>query len=385
MKRILMFITAAVLSLFTAFVGAVNVYAEEEQDEIIAGLAEDYDLDSAYDGLDYDAAEFLRENGITPENASGITELSPKTVLSFIIEKLKNGAVKPLRIFGMMLSVIILSAAAGAASDTVSMGSEKTLRLITVLIAVSVVVPPLEDCLLTAANIIEKGGNFMLAFVPVFVGICAASGNGASSVGYNLIVLLLAESGVKIASSVIMPVISVCLAMNIIDAINPTFSLSAVTGLFKKWTAFFMGLVMTVFSGLLSIQSIVGVSADTVGIRAAKFVVSNIVPVVGSAVADAYSTMRSGLGLLRGAAGAFGIIALAVLLLPPIIETGCMYLAMTAGESIAEMFGVKELGTLFRGAAAALSLVSAVLACFGVMFIVATIILMAAGLGTGAS
>lgn len=54
--------------------------------------------------------------------------------------------------------------------------------------------------------------------------------------------------------------------------------------------------MMTVFTGLLSIQSIVGTSADTLGVKAAKFVVSNFVPIVGSAVADAYTTMRSGLG-----------------------------------------------------------------------------------------
>ncbi|MGN1105939.1 MAG: stage III sporulation protein AE, partial [Huintestinicola sp.] len=158
--------------------------------------------------------------------------------------------------------------------------------------------------------------------------------------------------------------------------------LSSVTGLMKKITTLFLGFGMTVFTGLLSIQSIVGASADTLGVKAAKFVVSNFVPVVGSAVADAYSTMRSGLGLLRGAAGAFGIIALCVTLLPPVLETLCLYLAMTAGEAAAEMFGVKELGTFFKGAASVLSLTAAVLACFGVMFVISTVILMAAGLGT---
>lgn len=106
--------------------------------------------------------------------------------------------------------------------------------------------------------------------------------------------------------------------------------------------------MMTVFTGLLSIQSIVGTSADTLGVKAAKFVVSNFVPIVGSAVADAYTTMRSGLGLLRGATGAFGIIALCVTLLPPILETLCLYLAMTAGGSGGGAFRCKGAGQIFR-------------------------------------
>ena len=100
-------------------------------------------------------------------------------------------------------------------------------------------------------------------------------------------------------------------------------------------------------------------------------------------MADAYSSIRAGLGLLRGAAGAFGIIALAVTLLPPVIEVGCMYLTMTAGEAFAQMFGSGELATLFKGAASTLTLVIAMLSCFSVMFVISTVILMAAGLNGG--
>ena len=103
--------------------------------------------------------------------------------------------------------------------------------------------------------------------------------------------------------------------------------------------------------------------------------------VVGSAVADAYSTMRSGLGLLKGAAGAFGVIAIAAAVLPPIIETALLQLAVSAGEAAADMFGAKELKVLFKNTASVLSLIIALLSCFAVMFIVATIIVMAAGLG----
>lgn len=359
---------------------SITVYAAEETD--ISALAEDWGLSETKDHLSYDAGEFLRENGISPDDPDGITSLSPGTVISYMIEKLKYGAAAPLRLLGTLLSVVILSAAGGAAADIAkSGGSEKVYRTVCVLAAAAVTVPQIERCMDNAAQTLIQGSDFMVCYVPVFAGIAAAAGNVTASVGYNAVVLLAAEAAVKLASDVLVPVISVCMAMNIIDALNPMFSLSSVTGLLKKCCTLFLGFAMTLFTGLLSIQSIVGVSADTLGVKAAKFAVSNFVPIVGSAVADAYSTIRSGLGLLRGAAGAFGIIALAVTLLPPVLEVLCMYLAMTAGETAAELFGVKELGSFFRGAASLLSMLQAVLACFGVMFIISTVILMAAGLG----
>lgn len=375
-KLILAIITAALAVLLCSF----SVSAEEIS---LGELAEEYGINEVSEALPYDAESFLRDKGISPDDPDSITKLTPKTVLSYMWEKLKYSAAAPVRLFGIVLSVIILGAASGAAADSIgNKGSTGLYRTITVMTAIILTVPSMESCIKNAAATLKSGSEFMLCYVPIFAGISAAAGNAASSLSYNAIVLLIAEAAVKIASDMLMPVISVCMAMNIIDAVNPTFSLSSVTGLMKKMTTLLLGFGMTVFTGLLSIQSIVGASADTLGIKAAKFVVSNFVPVVGSAVADAYSTMRSGLGLLRGAAGAFGIIALCVTLLPPVLETLCLYLAMTAGEAAAEMFGVKELGTFFKGAASVMSLTAAILACFGVMFVISTVILMAAGLGT---
>lgn len=345
-------------------------------------LGEEMGVQDAADGLDENAAAFLEDNGIAPDSTDGVMELSPDTVLRYMWEELKSGAAAPLRLLGLIISVIILSAASAAAENTVHTDSGmKICRTVTVLTAVAVVVPYIEDCIDNVASTLKSGGEFMLCYVPVFAGVCAASGNISSSAAYSGVLLFAAQAAASAVSRIIMPAVSMCMAMNIIDAVNPGFSLSAVTEVVKKWSCLFMGFIMTVFTGLLSVQSIVGAAADTVGIKAAKFMVSNLVPVVGNAVADAYNTMRSGLGLLKGAAGAFGIIALAAVLLPPVIETACMYLAMTAGEAAASLFGLKDMARFFRGTSELLSLLTALLACFGVMFIISTIILMAAGTG----
>lgn len=377
------FCAVIIMMCLMMLVGCCTVFSEELP-AIESSLAEDYGLSDADDLLTYDAADFLRENSITPDDPTGIVQLSPKTVWKYMFEKLKNSAAAPIKLFGVIMSVVILSAAAGAVSDTVKgQRAAAVFRTVTVLAAVTVIVPSLEECFGNASQTMAEGGNFMIGYVPVFAGICTAAGNAASSAAYSAVLLMAAEIAAQAVSEILMPAVSVCMAMSIIDAVCPGFSLSAAVGFIKKCTVLFMGFIMTVFTGMLSVQSIVGVSADTVSVKAAKFVVANMVPVVGGAVADAYSSIRAGLGLLRGAAGAFGIIALAVTLLPPVIEAGCMYLAMTAGEAFAQMFGANELATLFKGAASALTLVIAMLSCFSVMFVISTVILMAAGLNGG--
>lgn len=372
MKRMTIFL---LVLLTVIFLSHGQVFAEE------VSLADEFELNELSSALDYTASDFLSENGITPDSADGITSLSPKTVLSYMAAKLKSSASAPLRLLSVILSVVLLSSAAAAAADTVNGGVRKVCGIVSVLAAAAVIVPPIEECVEQAAVTLSDGGDFMLCYVPVFAGICTASGSVTAAAGYSAIMLMTAEVAVKFVSGLIIPVISVCMAMTIVNSFSPAISLSGITELLKKGITLLLGLIMTVFTGLLSLQSIVGTSADTVTVKAAKFMAANLIPIVGGAVADAYSAMRSGLGLLRGAAGAFGIIALTLTILPPVLNAACMYLAMWAGQAAAEMFGVKELEGLFKGAAAVLSMVIAVLSCFCVMFVISTVIMMAAGLG----
>ncbi|MGN1090818.1 MAG: hypothetical protein ACI4Q6_10495 [Huintestinicola sp.] len=372
MKRMTIFL---LVLLTVIFLSHGQVFAEE------VSLAEEFGINDIPSSLDYNAADFLSENGITPDSAEGVTSLSPKTVLSYMAAKLKSSACAPLRLLSVILSVVLLASAASAAADTVNGGVQKVCRIVSVLAAAAVIVPPIEECVEQAAVTLSDGGDFMLCYVPVFAGICTASGSVTAAAGYSAIMLMTAESAVKFVSGLIIPVISVCMAMTIVNSFSPAISLSGIAELLKKGITLLLGLIMTVFTGLLSLQSIVGTSADTVTVKAAKFMAANLIPIVGGAVADAYSAMRSGLGLLRGAAGAFGIIALTVTILPPVLNAVCMYLAMWAGRAAAELFGVKELAGLFKGAASVLSMVIAVLSCFCVMFVISTVIMMAAGLG----
>lgn len=354
----------------------VKIYADDD----LSALAEESGINDTADHLSSDARQFLEENGISPDDPHAVENLTPDVVIDYMWDKLKNYSSAPLRLLGMIISVIVISAAWGSAADAVNKGSEKIYSMVTVFAAVTITIPYLEKCMDDALDMLVSGSEFMLCYVPVFSGIAAAAGNVTSAASYNIIVLFIAQAASKTASDILMPVISVCMAMNITESVNSGFTLSAVNSFLKKWITLITGFIMTIFTGLLSIQSIVGVSADTIGVKAAKFVVSNFVPVVGGAVADAYTTMRSGLGMLRGAAGAFGTAAVVLTLLPPLLEAGWFYFVLTIGEAVSGMFGVKSLENFFRGCSSLISLIIAILSCFTVMFVISTIILMAAGL-----
>ncbi|MGN0586265.1 MAG: hypothetical protein ACI4JF_03180, partial [Oscillospiraceae bacterium] len=170
------------------------------------------------------------------------------------------------------------------------------------------------------------------------------------------------------------------MALGIIEAVNPSFRLTTLTDFITKAVRFILGFIMVIFIGLLSLQSIIGTSADTLGVKAAKYLAANCIPVIGSAVADAYTTIKSSLGILRGGTGFFGVAVIFLTVVPPLTELIVMRAALAIAQVIGELFGVKNMDILLKNASSVLSMLFSVMVCFSVMFIVSTAIMMLIGL-----
>jgi stage III sporulation protein AE len=312
-----------------------------------------------------------------------MTSVMPEDILSYIWSEIKSKAAYPLKIFAAVIAVIMLSSLVEALEDSAS--DKKLTRIygvICVLVAVTVISAPVSETIKTAATSLGNGGVFMAGYVPVFAGITASSGQITGAASYSIIVIFASNIAVTVAANYMLPILSVCMALGIIEAINPNFSLTGITGAIQKLTQVVVSFSMVIFLGLLSTQTIIGASADTLGVRAAKFAASNFIPVVGSAVADAYTTVKASLGLLRGGVGFFGIAAIFVMIIPPLVEVGLMRLAFTAAEIASDVFGTSSIKILLSNTVKILSLVFSIMICFSVMLIISTAVVMMVGLNT---
>lgn len=375
MKKVIVFV---ILVLAVFIFPCINVSAQNDYSSLVNELEINTDISS---GLTPEVQEFINNNNLSVDNTDVMTKITPTEVLSYIWKQFKNQLSKPLKILASLLAIILIAAVIESMEDSLSNKPiSKIFGIICVLISVGLISDSVSDSIQTAADTLNSGGTFMIGYVPVFAGITASSGNITSAVAYNMLVLLVAQTAVKLSGEIIIPSLSVCMAMGIIEAINPDFKLSGITAAVKKTVTFVMGFIMTIFIGLLTLQSIVGASADTLGVKAAKYMVSNFIPVVGGAIADTYTTVKHSLGLLRGGTGFLGIIILFITILPPLLEITAIRFAFTICDFAADLFGVSQIRVLIQNTNWILSTIFSILVCFSVMLIISTAILMLVGL-----
>ncbi len=371
-------IKKAVIILIIIFSCSIAVNAEEISLE--QQFIENYGT-TLDESVTNEAKDFFDENNISMEDPTAFTNLSIKDVFFYIIENIKSNLGKPIKLLGLLIGIILLIAIVeNLSSSNQNSSLAKIVDIVGVLVCLGIIFNYIAECINITASTLYDGSNFMMFYVPVFAGVIGAGGSLTSASVYNIGVLLVAEVAVQIATKFLLPLMGLMFAMSIIETINPGISLNGITNAVKKTIQWILGLVMTLFVAMITIQSIVGTSADSVGVRTAKFMASSFIPVIGGAISDAYSTLKGSLGVLRSGVGTLGIVVLLLTIVPPLISVGVIQLSLSVGSFVGELMGIKKVSALLKNTAGVLSIAISLLACFAVMLIVSTTIMMMLGL-----
>ncbi|MBR6418903.1 MAG: hypothetical protein IKS42_01070 [Oscillospiraceae bacterium] len=346
--------------------------------------AENDALASLYDAADpseFDLPEAVREQldaeGVSPDAPETVLHVTPGGFLHTVTDTLKAEAAKPLQLCGALLTLTLLSAVLGSMTDAAASGGMRRLTdMLCVLICAGGAAEPLCACLTRTASALRDGRLFMLSFVPVFSAFIAAGGAVAGSASYQVLVLFLTEGIMQLTASVLYPLLQLAAGLGIVDAVNPSLRLGGFVTAMRKGITWVLGSVMALFSALLSIRGIVASAADTLGAKTARLLISGMIPVVGGAVSDAYGTVQGSIVLLRNGVGAFGMLSILYLTLPPLLSLTVYRAVYALAAAAADLAGTASLAALFRHTQSVLAAAFAMLVCFAVMLIISSAVML---------
>ena len=142
-----------------------------------------------------------------------------------------------------------------------------------------------------------------------------------------------------------------------------------------------LGFAMTIFTAVLSFRQIITVSTDDISTRAVRFTLSSFIPIVGSALSEAYKTVQGSVNLLKSGLGVFVIISIAFVFLPVIFQCILWIFTLTVGKSIAEVLDISKVKDLLEGICSVLSTLLAIVLCIMSIYIISTALVLLLGRG----
>ena len=344
-----------------------NIFAESEysfgRDDIVSAVPDS-------------AEKKLKELNVSPDES--ISDINSEDIFSSIFNIVSENIPKPLTTLLSTVAVIILCAVISAMKDENELSG--TFNTVGVLACSGLMCTSFASLVQSTKITVDGFAAFLSVYIPAFAGIMAADGQTAVAAVYSGVITVAVQVLSQLFSLVIFPLASCIMGVSVAGAVNPGLKINSIAELTKKVVNWGLVFIMTIFTGLLSVQSFVGAAADTVSMKAVKFTVSGAVPIVGGAVSDALAVVKGSIGMIKTTVGSYGIIASAVIMIPVLISAALYRIVFTVSASVSDALGTFRLTALLKSAENVIAIIIAVLVCFWLVAVVSTAIMLAVGI-----
>lgn len=340
-----------------------SVYAEES-----------FGTDILYDAVPDSAQEYLEESNIEPDG-DGITNLSLGDVLKTIGDMIAENVKQPFSMFGALLAVIILTTLLGSL-NVESCSASKTFSAVSGLTATIIISSYLSSAIDGIDTAVSSASDFMLTYIPVLAGVIAVGGHASTAAVFSSVMMISIEILAQITSKILFPLTSCLIGISAAGGLNTDLKIDKLGDGIKRIVVWGLGFIMTIFIGFLTLQTNITASADSIGLRAARFAVSTSIPFVGGAVSDALSTVKTSVELLKSGIGSFGIVTGAAVLMPVLINALCyrffLFIAGVAGD----IFGAEDAGRMIKCGENVLSIIISMIICLFLFITISTTLML---------
>lgn len=338
----------------------------------------DYDFSFFKEELGDDAYSILKDLGIENFDLENITSISIDDVVKVFKDFLASSMKSPLEGALTILVFIVLSSFFQSMKVSDGNSLDGVYSTSTSLIIAVVLMIKMSSAVAMSASAIKIASDFIYAFIPVFCAIVTVSGGITTAFSTNTTILLLSQGLSFISSNIFVPLINCFMAIGICSSLNTKLNLTKLVSSLKRIITSFVSFCAASFVSVLSIKTAVASRADILGIRSIRFVINNVVPIIGGTISEGLLSIQSYSSLIKSSVGVVGIIGVALVFLPSIIQIVVWRFILSLCSIISDIFEDSNVSTVLKAFKDSMLLMNVVLILSMVTTIISIGILIAA-------
>lgn len=372
-------ILAVILLLFAGMFCVSAAGAEKDKDYEKEQLEKSGVYEIA-DSLDSTTKQILKDIGVDDINSDELFNISFSSFFKGFKDVFNDALSTVLKSFLIISGTIFVAALSGSFSDVFSAEKDnKIFNMCASLFVILAVIVPLGKCITAVGSAVKAASALSVALVPVMCVLLAVGGKSLSAVGFNGMAVAMSQIISTLCSEVFMPVENILLGVGMIAGIDENLPVDKLISSVRKYISLALGIAASVYFSVLGIKSAVGAASDTLGLKAAKLLVGNLVPVIGSAVSDSITTLASYISLTKSVVGSFGIIAVISIFMPVFIQSVLWLACFEISSFLASVFGLTSIEKIFKNVTSAVSVLLIMLLFTELMFVINFAMMTAAG------
>ena len=352
-KTIIYFIIIITIIIFDTS----NVYAENLTTKMIQEEQENFGISNFIQETEKYTNEFFEDINISNIINSAITgKIDNKSLLNKILSIFGEETVLTFKTIISILAIVLVHSIIKTLTDNLQTSNiSKLVYYVQYILIITIVMSNFSNLILSIKNTINNLVGFMNSLVPLLFTLMIYTGNIATSSLLEPIILFIITFISNIIINLIVPVISLITALAIVSKLSDKVQIGNLSKFMKSSIIWFLGIMLTVFVGIISLEGTLASSVDGITAKTAKAAVSSMIPVVGKILGDSVDSVL-GCGLvLKNALGVVGVIIVIGICAMPIIKLSILTIMYNISAAIIEPLAdekivklLSEFGDIFK-------------------------------------
>ncbi|PDZ09266.1 stage III sporulation protein AE [Bacillus pseudomycoides] len=340
------------------------------------------DVKQFWDGLVTKYGGYLPESqkGSFMEFVKGEKEFSIKEWMIGLLKYLFHELVANGKLLGTLIMLTIFSALLQSLQSAFSKSSiSKIADAVVYMVLIIFALNSFYVVMTYARETIQTMVDFILALLPILLALIATGGGVVSVSFFHPIIIFLMNTSGLLMNYIVLPLLLLATILSIVSTMSDQYKVTKLSKLLQNVSVGIIGIFLTVFLGVLSVQGTATAVADGIAVKTAKFVTGNFIPVVGRMFTEAADTVISASGLLKNTVGIIGLVILCLIVAFPAIQIFCIAFIYKFAAAVLQPVGggaiIKCLDIIGRS----IIYVFSCLAIVSFMFFLSITIIIAAG------
>jgi len=288
-----------------------------------------------------------------------------KSAVKAIRPDLSNSCRLCVSVIGIAMLASVLNSFSGKVGDMVNMAG---------VLGIGVLLLGTANTLIhTASETVREISNYGKLLLPVMTAAVAAQGGTVTSTAlYTGTAFFDALLGTLI-SVLLIPMVYLFLALVIGHSAIGENVLKQLRDFLKWLISWCMKTVTYVFTGYMSISSVITGGTDKAALKATKLTIAGAVPVIGGIMSDASETILLGAGVVKNAVGVYGLLAVVAILISPFLRVGILYLLLKVTGGICDIFSPGKISDIIKGFSEAMGFLLGMTGTVSLLFLVSIV------------
>ena len=299
--------------------------------------------------------------------------ISNKTIWQSIWNLVGKETISSIKVMLSIVVIIIIHSVLKSVSEGLENKSVSQITYyVQYILIVTLIMTNFAEVITMVKDSINSLVGFSNSLVPLLITLMTTTGNVVSANIVQPILLFAIGFISNFIERVVIPITLVSTSLAIVSKVSDKVQLSRLSKFFKSSVVWVLGVVLTLFVGLVSLEGTLSSTVDGVTAKTAKAAVSNFIPVVGKILGDAVETVIGCTSILKNAVGVVGVVVIIGICIVPIIKLILLMTTYYIGSAVCEPIADEKIISLLGQMGDTFKILLAILSSIAVMLIIGT-------------